>query len=446
MIPIEKNIIVTDVNGRTIGSTYPKRAKGLVKNGRAEYTDDHTIRLKFTRAPTVDKNTEDTKMSKVIDFIAREFKFDPNCGSNAGERVFMTTALGNAEVWEIGDWHWNWSQITCEKKLEKNMDYVLRFAMTGGHNDTDDAVSQVILCGVDGYDTPEEAWENRMSFALARSRYEPIVSKRDKTGLLRVFEIPFNTGEQETWRIFFAAQHAVARFFAAKEFAEYEKLEDLTYDEWWNERRKQLDKEWNRKYDHSNNNLADIIRSKIGLDVLKKLTGFEDLAELEELTGFSSGELFDEAEDDEDFDIPDKEKISGSNTEYTERQFAVLVKSCRDGSKVILNNITVHPDGSRELYDIGGSINGAIIKLENATITAKAFSMIVKKLGYGCIADMMNITVTKEGIDNMYRSDVKSDGTVIDLDEATLPQKALDTVYDKLGVGCSISTDNCTIE
>ena len=31
MIPIEKNIIVTDVNGIEIGATYPKRAKGLVK-------------------------------------------------------------------------------------------------------------------------------------------------------------------------------------------------------------------------------------------------------------------------------------------------------------------------------------------------------------------------------------------------------------------------------
>lgn len=440
MIPIEKNIIVTDVNGRIIGSTYPKRAKGLVKNGRAEYTDDHTIRLKFTRAPAVDKNTEDTKMSKVIDFIAREFKFDPNCTSNVGERMFMTTALGNAEVWEIGDWHWNWSQINCEKKLEKNMDYVFRFAMTGGYNDTDDAVSQVILCGVDGYDTPEEAWENRITFALARSRYEPIISKHDKTGLLRVFEIPFNTGEQETWRIFFVAQHAVARFFTAKELVEYEKLEDLTYEEWWNERRIQLDKEWNRKYNNSDTNLADVIRSKIGLKLLKKLTG------LEELTGLSAGELFDASEDDEDFDIPAKGEIAGSNTEYTEKQFAALIKFCNDGSNLTFNNITVHSDGSRDLYNIGGSIDGSVINMSNATLTAKAFSMIVKKLGDGCFADMTNITVTKEGIDNMYRPDPKVDGTVINLDAATLPHKALGMVYDKLGDGCNVSTDNCTIE
>ncbi|MBR1423607.1 MAG: hypothetical protein IJ571_09245 [Ruminococcus sp.] len=183
-------------------------------------------------------------MSKVIDFNAREFRFDETCVSNVGERAFITTALGNAEVWEIGDWGWNWSQIFCEKRLDKNTDYILRFAMTGGHNDTDDAVSMVQLYGTDSYDTLEEAWQNRLNFVLAGSHFEPIISKHDKTGLLRVFEIPFNTGEQENWRIVFIAQHAVARFFAPLELSAYDDLEDLTYDEWRNERREQIDAEW----------------------------------------------------------------------------------------------------------------------------------------------------------------------------------------------------------
>ena len=53
MIPIEKNIIVTDVDGRRIGTTYPKRAKGLLKNGRAEYVNDREIRLTNTHASAV---------------------------------------------------------------------------------------------------------------------------------------------------------------------------------------------------------------------------------------------------------------------------------------------------------------------------------------------------------------------------------------------------------
>ena len=42
---MEKNVIVTDAKGIVIGATYPKRAAGLVKHGRAEYAGDCTIRL-----------------------------------------------------------------------------------------------------------------------------------------------------------------------------------------------------------------------------------------------------------------------------------------------------------------------------------------------------------------------------------------------------------------
>lgn len=45
MIPIIKNIIVTDEFGTQYEATYPKRARGLVKNGRARFIDDNTICL-----------------------------------------------------------------------------------------------------------------------------------------------------------------------------------------------------------------------------------------------------------------------------------------------------------------------------------------------------------------------------------------------------------------
>lgn len=45
-----KNIDVLDENGNITGQTYPKRAKGLVKSGRAEFVDDGAIRL---TAPTL---------------------------------------------------------------------------------------------------------------------------------------------------------------------------------------------------------------------------------------------------------------------------------------------------------------------------------------------------------------------------------------------------------
>ena len=39
MVPITKNIIVVDEFGKEYTSTYAKRAKGLVKNGRARWLD-----------------------------------------------------------------------------------------------------------------------------------------------------------------------------------------------------------------------------------------------------------------------------------------------------------------------------------------------------------------------------------------------------------------------
>ena len=45
MIPITKNIRVFDEHGTEYEATYPKRAKGLVKNGRARFIDEHAICL-----------------------------------------------------------------------------------------------------------------------------------------------------------------------------------------------------------------------------------------------------------------------------------------------------------------------------------------------------------------------------------------------------------------
>ena len=43
--PIEKNVIVIDEQGNEYEATYPKRAKGLVKNGRARFIGENKIWL-----------------------------------------------------------------------------------------------------------------------------------------------------------------------------------------------------------------------------------------------------------------------------------------------------------------------------------------------------------------------------------------------------------------
>ena len=58
MTPIEKNIIVVDEQGREYEATYLKRAKGLVKNGRARFVGENKICL----ACPPDKIMEETEM------------------------------------------------------------------------------------------------------------------------------------------------------------------------------------------------------------------------------------------------------------------------------------------------------------------------------------------------------------------------------------------------
>lgn len=225
--------------GNEIGCTYPKRARGLVKNGRAEYASDCEIRLLHYNSPHThapQNDTEDFIMSNVINFNAREFKLDASCESNVGSRMIVTDVNGgNTEIFEIGDWRWAWTQIKCTKQLEPNTDYIFRFAMTGGINDTQDAVSQFVIYS-------DENWEDRYVYPLDKSRFKPVLSKRGEGGLLRVYEIPFNSGESGNVSFMLIAQHAVARFMPALDNEAYSEMEDLTYEQLWSERFKPTNK------------------------------------------------------------------------------------------------------------------------------------------------------------------------------------------------------------
>ena len=267
---MEKNVVVTDMNQNQIGVTYPKRAKGLVKRGRAEFVGDCEIRLLQTSAATVISNlniTEEQPMLKQIQFCARDFKFDPDCRSNAGQRVMVSTDDTVTELFEIGDWTWNWTQIIRDVETEPQSDYIFRFAMTGGHNDSKDEICQVMVF-------PEGEWEERYVYPLEKSRFRPVLSKRldeSKAGcdtFLRVYELPFSTGEHTRFRIMLVAQHCVARFFPAKEFSAYADMEDQTWAEWYDARMARL---------HSGKHMD--FGNRYGLDTWDMGENFEDMRE-----------------------------------------------------------------------------------------------------------------------------------------------------------------------
>ena len=203
-------------------------------------------------------------MSKVINFNTRDFVFDTNCKSNEGFRGFVTTPNGNEEIWEIGNWNWNWTQIiTVLYGLEPDTDYVFRFAMTLGHNDDNKEESLVnIFPAVPDAnpndhradDDPErlreeaarqKAWDERYTYCIKQSRFKPVISKRDteQDTMLRVFELPFRTDSCTDWKIMIVSQHAVARFFRAKDNEAYADMEDLSYEQWREARTKTLNAE-----------------------------------------------------------------------------------------------------------------------------------------------------------------------------------------------------------
>ena len=61
MIPIEKNILVVDEQGNEYEATWPKRARGLVKKGRARFLSENKICLACP--PTID--LEDNEMADI---------------------------------------------------------------------------------------------------------------------------------------------------------------------------------------------------------------------------------------------------------------------------------------------------------------------------------------------------------------------------------------------
>lgn len=70
MIPIQKNIIVVDEQGNIYEATYPKRAKGLVKNKRARFISEDTICLACP-PEIMEEYMSDTKSDLSIEKISK---------------------------------------------------------------------------------------------------------------------------------------------------------------------------------------------------------------------------------------------------------------------------------------------------------------------------------------------------------------------------------------
>lgn len=382
-----KNIIVTDEKGQQIGLTYPKRARGLVKNGRAEYTSDCSVKMLDTHVPTSD-NMEVINMSNVINFNARDFHFNTLCESNAGAKMFITDESGrNVECFTIGDWKWSWTEIMSTKKLGANTEGVFRFELHGGYNSTNDATSRFsVIVHKDEMPTEAEKADGCV-YKIDKSSYKPLFSKKKPDGgLLRVYEIPFSTGECEYVTFVFTAMHAEQTMFPAKDNESYADMDDMAYEQLYFRQ-------------------ADRCCSTDG------------------------------------------SSIDMSDTEVNEKEFADMLASIGDGCNAAFNCGTVtRSEGLGYMY-IGCSSDGSNMDFSGSTLTMKAFSMIIAKIGDGCNVCLDCCTITDKNTEGLYDRDITScDGTNISLDALTLPDGMLAEVSRlvrmKSGDGCSVSMKN----
>ncbi len=240
-----------------IGSTYPKRAAGLVKKGRARYVNDWDIRLNvsdvinFTEETKMDNNIinnlgetgkiiaapanqlPELKQQKATEqpvnrlfFSAREWAFNKACKDNVGSRSFMEGPDGIiAEAYTIGNWNWNWTEILSKALiLPKNTLHTFTFWLNGGENDRNNEVCRFEIVFNNDH-------ENRYTYNLNRNFVKPL----KKVNGWELYEIPFITGDNEYTELRFVAQYAPMTVLTAKDKSAYANLAD-TMDEFEGER------------------------------------------------------------------------------------------------------------------------------------------------------------------------------------------------------------------
>lgn len=227
----KRTVTVLSQDGEPAGLTYPRRAAGLVKKGRARFVNDNTIRLNSVSDAL---NTEDIKMDNNINtlnktkapeqpinrlfFNAREWSFNKDCQKNVGSRSFMQGPDGIiSEAFTIGDWGYNWTEIVTKSLiLPKHTLHTFTFWLNGGENDNNNEVCRLEVIFNNDY-------ENRYTYNLNRNYIKPLKKCRG----WELYEIPFITADNEYTGFKFVAQRAPMTVLNAKPSSEYTDLPDI---------------------------------------------------------------------------------------------------------------------------------------------------------------------------------------------------------------------------
>ena len=189
-----KNVTVTDETGKNIGTTYPKRARGLVKNGRALYVDDCTIRLS-ARAEPSDIKSEGKQMNYLF-FNPREWYCSDMAKQNifsqantSAERSFASGFDGElVEILMLGGWNTARAEIVSKiYSLMPDTEYCFVFWLNGGENENQNEVCQLRIA----FSGHTDGWN---VYKLNRNFIKPILHYQG----WELYAITFKTPEADS--------------------------------------------------------------------------------------------------------------------------------------------------------------------------------------------------------------------------------------------------------
>ena len=209
-----KNIIVTDANGDIIGTTYPKRAKGLVKNGRACFAGSDTIRMSASVDPS------DTNISEDKSMIYITFKGDEWLRRDV-DISFMSNVIDGSVTEALMLGSWNNGQKVAQSRifmLTPNTEYRFVFWLNGGENESGDETCEFKVAFFSD-------WENANVYKLNRGYIRPLLHQKG----WELYELPFKTPDVEgdvSVTFAFVANKAPMAVLPALEPSAYADLKD----------------------------------------------------------------------------------------------------------------------------------------------------------------------------------------------------------------------------
>ncbi|MCR5251429.1 MAG: hypothetical protein K6E50_12570 [Lachnospiraceae bacterium] len=165
-------------------------------------------------------------MAKIVDFKARSFKLSEDCEGGCGKRLIVTENGENVECFEVAE-NGKATEIECELDLEQEQDYVFRFALKSRFIRPDAAESQVVIF----FDEPDDGYTYPIDRG-DRNRFKPVICKKTEEGILRVFELPFNSADSDSCTIRFRAHDMKAWVYPVKDAEAYAELPDVDYEQW----------------------------------------------------------------------------------------------------------------------------------------------------------------------------------------------------------------------